>query len=666
MNHLLSLIDAFSITRSDLLPSQWAEQHRYMGKNESQYDGYFSYLRTPYTREIIDRLSPQDPAKIIAVMKGGQVGCSKGVIENGIGYIIDQEPGNILYLTGHSDLSEESMNNIDAMIDGSGLRSLIRPSVLRARNARTGDTNKSKEFPGGSLVSGSATNHKLLRQRSVRYGFIDDFEAAPRATKQSGSTTRMIEQRFAAYYGKMKLFYISTPELAITSNIEPVYLKGDQRRYYVPCPCCGVFIPLLWSVDVPGSKDKAGITWKLDDNQKLIKSSVGYICQECGGYFTDAHKYEMNLAGEWRPTAEAINDTYTSYHLSSLYAPPGMYDWAHYVEMYLEANPPGQPQREHEQKTFVNLALGDTYASESEAPRATQIMKNIRPYPLRIVPSKLSQKDGNGSIVLLTLAADLNGVVDDARLDYEIVAWSESGTPYSILHGSIGTFIPREGQKKVKADRERWTYEENKPNSVWPILEAILASDFTDESGKTYRIFVSGIDCGHYTTYAYSYLDRTNHYVLGLRGDKENKYLPYDRNVPIFKPGKERTGYFLLEVGRIKDILSDHMRLRWDEGNMPQPAGFLNFPQPAEGLYQFANFFEHFESEQRIIEVNSDGQGVAATWQKKNSAVMNHMWDCRVYNMALKDITVYLLGKETKIRDFTWRDYVTMVVGQGG
>ena len=74
------------------------------------------------------------------------------------------------------------------------------------------------------------------------------------------------------------------------------------------------------------------------------------------------------------------------------------------------------------------------------------------------IPEKLSVKDGNGQVVLITLASDLNGKMDDARLDYEVVAWTESGANYSIDHGSIGTFIPNQTQRqKDKDDREHWT-----------------------------------------------------------------------------------------------------------------------------------------------------------------------------------------------------------------
>jgi phage terminase large subunit GpA-like protein len=388
-------------------------------------------------------------------MKGAQIGFSTGVIEGGIGWIISENPGNILFLTGHADLSEEAMNSkVDQMIDSCGLRPLIRPNVIRTRNQRTGDTSKSKEFPGGSLTAGGASNHKLLRQRSVRYGFIDDFEAAKSSSKESGSTTRMIEQRFAAYADKMKLFYISTPETKNSSNIEPVYLKGDQRKFHIPCPCCGEFIPLEWRIESEQDPNEvAGITWQLDKKGDLIEDSVGYVCQKCGGFFDDTKKYDLNLLGEWKATAKPSMEGYYSYHISALYAPPGMFDWKHYVRQYMEAYPSEGMQKESLQQTFVNLCLGETFSPAGDAPKANDLQKNIRPYQIGVLPEKLSMKDGNGKIVLLTCACDLNGVEDDARLDYEILAWTETGSSYSIDQGSIGTFIPRENTRKTKVDR---------------------------------------------------------------------------------------------------------------------------------------------------------------------------------------------------------------------
>lgn len=663
-DQFIDIFDSSWHKLSTIKPSDWNEQHRSMDSSVSRFKGRFSYDITPYTRELVDCLSPDHPARRIACMKGAQIGYSTGVIEAGIGWIISQQPGNILFLTGHSDLAEEAVTKIDNMIDSTGIRGLIKPNSKRTRGTKTGDTNTKKEFPGGSLVSGSAGNHKLLRQRAVKYGFIDDFDAAKKSDKKSGSTRKMIEQRFAAYADEMKLFYISTPEIRQSSNIEPAYLLGDQRKYHIPCPCCGEFICLEWTIPIEGrDNEMGGITYKLDANNKLVDDSVGYICQKCGDFFDDSNKHELNVLGKWIPTAEPSEEGYYSYHISSLYAPPGMYDWKHYVRQYLEANPTGQKTIEILNQTFVNLCLGLPYEATGESPKANELQKNnIRSYEVEVVPEKLSIKDGNGKIVLLTCACDLNGIEEDARLDYEVLAWSESGATYSVTHGSIGTFIPREGAKKNKEDRAAWSYEHHRSNSVWPEFNKVIDAIWPTDSGRQMKIFITGVDTGHYTNQAYSFVDTSNFNVVCLKGDKVNKYVPFGRDVPTFKLAKERPNLFLAEVGHLKDNLAGYITLKWDQGNdQAQPANFMNFPTPSKGKYLFKNFFSHYESEHRVIE-NKEGQEVAAIWVKKSSISQNHFWDVRIYNIVLKDILLKKIFKELKMQTYTWQDYCSLVL----
>lgn len=663
-DQVLDLIDAADYRLSNLLPSEWAESNRMMTTDVSPFPGKFSFKRTPYLREVLDTISPNHPAHTVAVMKGAQIGFSTGVIENGIGYIIAENPGNVLFLTGHSDLAEEAMSGkIDQMIDSCGLRPMIRPNVLRKRNQRTGDTSKSKEFPGGSLVAGSAGNHKLLRQRSVRFGFIDDFDAAKKSTKESGATTEMIEQRFAAYADKKKLYYISTPEVKQTSNIEPLFERGDQRRFHVPCPCCGDFISLHWSIIV--DEITGGISYDLDENGELVDGSVGYVCQSCGDKFNDQHKHEMLLNGVWKPTAKPVDVGFYSYHLSSLYAPPGMYDWEHYVRQYLKANPINEPVREREMQTFVNLVLGETYEPKGKAPKATMLMNNIRDYQVSELPENLSMRDGNGRIVLLTLASDLNGKVDDARLDWELVAWSESGANYSVDQGSIGTFVPHQTQAQKDADdRVKWTYQHNMENSIWDSFQEIIEKIYLTDTGRRMQVFITGIDTGNtYMGAPYYFIENNNKFVVGLKGKDADKYRRFGMDTPSFRPAKERGDLYLLEVNQLKDELSEFMSLKWD-GKSDQPNEFMNFPTPSKHKYQYKSFFSQYEGEHRVIEKNKDGDGVSSRWVKKQSNSQNHFWDCRVYNMALRDIIVDMVCKELKIKNGVWKDYVDAVTGE--
>ena len=661
------LFDAAEVLLSDILPSEWNEEHRIMTSEVSPRPGKFTYSYTPYLREVIDTLSPTHPAKIVAVMKGAQIGFSTGVIEGGIGWIISQNPGNILFLTGHADLSEEAITGkIDNLIDNTGIRPLIKANSNRVRNTRSGDTNKAKEFAGGSLIAGSAGNHKLLRQRSVRFGFIDDFDAAKSASAESGSTRKMIEQRFAAYSSTKKIYYISTPELKETSNIEPVYEMGDQRRYHFQCPCCQDYIILEWEIEMEQGEGMGGITWLTDDNNRLIEGSVGYTCYKCGGFFDDSDKTAMLAekghggTAEWRPTAVPDSPDYCSYHVSALYAPVGMDDWTHYVRSYLEAKPVNQPEDEEQMKAFTNLCLGQTWVAKGEAPKANQLQENTRPYEVDIVPEKLSIKDGNGKIVLLTLAVDLNGKTDDARADYEVVAWSETGSSYSISHGSIGTFVPKE---KEATARQKWTYEHGRAFCVWPEVDKLFSQLWVKDTGSKMRIFIGGVDApGHFAKQAYHYIDNSAFTVFALKGkDTEYKVTAFGKDVKMFKSSASKSGLYLLEVNLIKDTLAQLMKLRPSaNASDAQPVGFMNFPTPSGGLYTYPSFYSQFESEHRVVDKNTKGISVGMRWVKRNSIVQNHFWDTRVYNMALRDILVDLVGRELKERDFTWKDYVDL------
>lgn len=663
---LETLIKSAGFAFSDMLPSEWAERNRYFTSAVSPFPGKMDWNRTPYLREILDLLSPYSPIKEIGIMKGAQIGFTTTVIESGIGYTISENPGNILLLVGHDDLSDESMNRIDTMIDTSGLRHLIRANTMRVRNQRTGDTNKSKEFPGGSLVSGSGGNHKLLMQRSVKIGFIDDYDAVKGTSKEDGSTRSLIRQRFAAYYDRgMKIFYISTPRLKKNSNIEDIYLKGDQRKWNVPCPCCGALIVLEWTVPIEGSNEKAGIFYKLDDAGQLIPGTVGYVCQECGGFFDDSKKYEMNLNGVWIPSAVPEEPNTASFHISSLNAPPGMFDWEHYVRQYIDAVPFNGEPNEAKEKTFYNVVLGLPYEERGETIKANELQQNVRPYEIGTVPEKLSIADGNGQIVLLTCACDLNGVLDDARLDWEVVAWSESGASYSVQHGSIGTFVPREGSKKFKEDRAHYTYEHHRPNSVWPEFEKILKQKWQVDTGRKMLLLCTTVDCGYHSIQAYSFIDNTNSIVYGVKGKDLNKAMRINANLPKFHPSREKPGkLYMLEVNAIKDELASMIRLKWDSGNDDrQPDNFMNYPTPSGGFYLFKNFFSHYEAEHRIVE-SKDGQPVQTRWVKKSVTVQNHFWDVRIYNIAAKEIFVHLFCKEYKIKNPSWQDYVNIIKSQ--
>lgn len=80
---------------SDLTVSEWADRHRMLSGRSAAEPGRYRTMRTPYMREIMDRLSPGDPTQRVVFMKAAQVGATEAG-NNWIGFAIHQAPGPML------------------------------------------------------------------------------------------------------------------------------------------------------------------------------------------------------------------------------------------------------------------------------------------------------------------------------------------------------------------------------------------------------------------------------------------------------------------------------------------------------------------------------------------------------------------------------------------
>lgn len=659
------VIESMRIHISSQTPSNWYESNMIMPKG-SAFPGPIRYDRTPYWREVVDCADPNHEARDITVMGPAQMGKSIMVLNPIVGYTIALNPGNILFLTGHSDLTKKAVLKIDYMIDNTGLRPLIKPSIMRARNNRTGDTSTDKEFRGGDFKSGSITNHNLLRQNDVMILIADDLDAARMAEKETGSTVELGKGRTKAFESKCKRYWVSTPQVKGQSLIESQFEKSDKRYFNVICPCCKTPIVLKFRINID-EKETAGLTWKLDNFGRVDPKTVGYVCQSCGGFFDDSNKYDLLNSGVWVPTAIPKEHYHQGYHINGLYAAPGMTSWFTLASTYERCNPPESNRIESSYQTFLNIDMGDLYEPPSVEIKAVQIMGNVREYEVGEVPEDLSIKDGNGEIVMLTCGIDLNGVYgkegrdDDVRLDYEIVAWSSSGSTYSVEHGSIGTFIFRETEAEKKIPREKWTYDHKKPNNVWREVDKLLSRNFP-VSGTTrkMKILCTAIDTGYCEKEAFEYIDQKKFWIVGVKGNPENKYKPLDRLTPNFKVGQSRSNLYILDGHNIKDELAGLMRMKWSpKSGENQPSGFMNFPGH-KTLYGYKNFFSHFEAEARVEDKDDQGNVVGFVWKKKSATVQNHHFDTRYYNMGVKEIVMEIIFRDLKVRNYTWNDFVAL------
>jgi phage terminase large subunit GpA-like protein len=646
----------------DVMPSEFAEKNRVIPQGEP-LPGKWNYDNSPLTREIIDVLHPDNHIRICAIMKSAQYGVSDGVIHNGIIYLIKHAPAPILLTAGDGDLVTKAMGErIPAAIRSAGLYELIRPNNQRKGKGRSsGDTLSVKQFPGGFLQGQTIQSLNKMRQTTFKVGFLDDFESAVLTNEQrDGDVFSVIKGRFTRYADQMKVFLISTPTLKDVSKIEPAFLKGDQRYWFMPCPHCGEY----FRFEMFGKNSKVakyGILYDIEENQ-VVQDSVRYRCPNCGNDIKETQKHELIKSGEWRPTAKPMNHTYRSYHISDLYSTFGT-TWFDLAEEWNEAI-----KDKGKLKAFLNLRLGQIYEEKRQEVRSMIIAHNTRDYEIGTIPNHLSNQDGNGDICLVTLACDLGGHVgedetqDDVRLDYEILAHSASGSTYSIDAGHIGTYKVGKDWDKNK-NRAKYTYRHGCYNSVWPLLDEVLNKQYLTDDGGQMMISLGAIDTGYATMDVYEYLNRNPGVAFGVKGESERKVISDYTDVKLFKASNERAAdCFILTESIMKDRLADFMKK--PARTQPQQENTMNFPQPAGGRYTLKGYFAQYEGEVKKPEYDAGGILKGYRWEKRHSGSDDHFKDCRVYNLFARDIFVRLFVKSLKQQGakidenaFYWSNY---------
>lgn len=650
--------------------SDWAEQNIYL-TSESKFSGPFSFKRSPYAIEVVNNMMPNSGVEITAVMKCSQSGFTQSVVIPCLVYHAAESPTNQMFLTGSDELVRNTIRGrFDTVMEGRSLKGIIRSaSTGKKANQRTGDTDFKKEYTGGSLINGTY-KPGTLRFHSVEVMVCDEYDDAKKTDKTEGSIYDLVVARTKSYADTRRLLFNSSPTTKGISNIEGVYNLGDKRFWNWKCPHCKTYIPILWRVERENGTF-GGIKWELDENNELIEKSVHYECQSCSGRIEYRQKYSLNLTGEWIPTAVPKKPTYRSYRFNALCNPPGFESWTDLVRQWMLACPKGEPVDIEGLKVFTNTQLGELWEDRGTTPKSTALMSNVRAYEIGKVPDLTCAEDGNGRIAMVSLSCDLAGLMDeknnieDVRIDWSIVAHTTNGQTYDIKHGSIGTFKRSKAQnqreKQIDIDRDKLTFREGFENSVWPKLKEIIYEPLEYESGCYADIDITIIDTSFFTKFAYNFIQGiTDRTVLGVKGrGVEENNSKIGENTPLVKHSLENKGkLYILDVNRLKERVAANMSLLPGTDGT-QPNGFMNFPQPANGLYNKDNYFDHYESEHRVP-VYKNGKEVEYAWKKKREN--NHFWDVAVYNLAARDVFIADLKHENPDnRDLTWERFCFLI-----
>ncbi len=554
-----------------LTVSEWADKHRRLSSKASAEPGPWRTSRTPYLREPMDCLSSTSAVQRVVMMFAAQTGKTEAGA-NWLGYVIDHAPGPMLLVQPTVEMAKRlSKQRLESLITETPV---LAEKIAPSRSRDSGNTMFAKDFPGGMMLLTGSNSATGLRSTPCRYIFCDEIDAFPSDVDGEGDPVSLAEKR-ATTFARRKILLTSTPTVKDFSRIEAEFERSDQRRFYVPCPCCNVMQWLKWP------------QLKWDNNEP---STAAYECEVCHERFAEIHKPAMLRRGEWRATAPSNGKT-AGFQLSGLYSPLGWLSWADMVDDFLRAKTDAPML-----KSFVNTRLAETWEEDfASKVSADGLLERCEHYQAAMVPE--------GGLAL-TVGVD----VQDNRLAISVWAWGREEEGWLLDHQEI--------------------YGDPSRQELWKQLDEVVLREWPHAVGPAMRPDVVAIDSGgHFTAEVYQYArERGRQGVVAIKGQSQRGKPPIGKGSKVDVNYQGRTlkrGAMVYLVGgdTVKTTLFG--RLKHNE----QGAGFLHFHMGTTGEY-----FEQLTAEKQVLRYNRGGFPTRE-WVKKPSA-RNEALDCLVYAYA--------------------------------
>lgn len=301
-------------------PADWCRAN--LRFDEPGNRGPFTTAGREYIIEPLNDWGDPETADCVEVF-GSQTG-KTGMLMAGAAWSVIHDPCGILWVMPSMGLAQ-SFSEVR-------WQPMLRASAPLARLIPDGsarhDFKKLQQQIGASVINFVGSNSPAnLASRPARKVVLDEVDKFDDGGTGEADAVNLAEQRTKgqSYPQRRKT---STPSM-VDGLIWQEFLKGDQRRYFVPCPLCGKFIVLVWSKQftiMPPSGCDAFVVWDKEarradgtwDFERVVKSSRAE-CPHCKGHIRDGHKTMMIARGEWRATAKSELG-FRSRHLPSLYA----------------------------------------------------------------------------------------------------------------------------------------------------------------------------------------------------------------------------------------------------------------------------------------------------------------------------------------------------------
>lgn len=596
---------------ADLSVSEWAERYRVLSRENSAEAGPWRNARTPYLVEIMDSFT--DPRiKKISLVASSQVGKSELEL-NVIGYIIDQDPGSILYIQPTIDDAKKfSRLRIAPMIRDS---QTLRRKVADVKSRDSGNTMLQKSFPGGMLTIVGSNSASGLASTPAKYVLGDERDRWALSAGTEGDPWALAEARTTTFYNA-KMVDVSTPTNKGESPIEKSFLEGTRERWCHQCPNCGEYSNIVFD-NITFDFDTIGHGRKKD--YKVTR--IGWRCPQCGLEFSEAEMRKQ--PAKWiAENPAALERGHRSFWLNAFSSP--WQSWEKVVYSFLVARK--DPQR---LKVVYNTMLGELWEDRGDLADEDAMLSRREDYGTRDDGTPIELPEG---VLLLTCGVD----VQDDRLEGEVVGWGHYQESWGIKK-----FI-------IQGDPS--------DDAPWLRLDGYLDRVYKFENGRGLKIAITLVDSGgHKTQEVYKQCRaRLNKRVFAVKG-KGGEDVPYTKppsKVDIVVNGRAiaKTNLYTIGVDAGKAaILNGSLRVV-----EPGPK-YCHFPKRDDAGYDYT-YFAGLLSERQELKV-TNGR-TKYQWVKLPGHERNEALDCRNYATAalyILDPDMDMIERKIKEQNGQWQ-----------
>lgn len=568
----------------DLTVTQWAEAKRRLSAESAAEPGPWRTERTPYLRKPMDAFT--DPkVRHIVMVAASQVGKSE-FLNNCIGYIIDEDPGSILFIHPTTiDAQEYSKLRIAPMLRDSPA---LRQKIAAPKSRDSHNTILQKAYPGGILTMCGSTEAHALASKPIRYVFGDERDRWATSAGNEGDPWDLAMARQTTFYNA-KAVEVSTTTIKNASAIEAAYYTGTMERWNSKCPHCGEYHEIRWS-DIRFEYDEIIVSHK--KTYKVKK--VYYTCPGCGCISTEA---EMKRApAKWiAENPEAYGQGTRSFWLNAFVS-----QWASWESIVLKyLNALGSTKK---MQVVFNTCFGEPWEDRGDIEDEDSLLARREDYG----------KDKNGEPVelppgVLVLTAGVD--TQDDRMEYEIVGHGFFGETWGIEKGIV---------MGRPDDDATW----NKLDEV--VFDRVMRF----ENGVGLRVSMSFVDeGGHFTQSVRAQCNaRISKKVFCIKGmpgqDKPYISPPKKQKIFVNQIAVGTCWQYQLGVDSGKEIIMDNLRVQTPGQK------YCHFPKRDDyGSAYFAGLL----SETKVYDPNKKQPW---SWKKIPGHERNEPLDCRNYALA--------------------------------